>query len=128
MIGRVFGHQVLLNIRCRLTGNHAVEMEAVVDTGFTGFLALPSDTVEAIRLPYARSMYVNLADGSTIEVAVHTATISWNEEVRAVEVLSTGTRPLIGTLLLDGNELTVHFEDAGLVTLNRLQRLSTGGT
>ena len=44
---------------------------------------------------------------------MYAATILWNEEEREVAVLATGKRPLLGTLLLDGCELSIRFEEGG---------------
>jgi clan AA aspartic protease len=88
-----------------------------VDTGFTGFLTLPSAAISALGLPFIRRIAVNLADGSTTHVTVHKATIQWHGSALDVEVLATGPRPLLGTLLLDGCELNVKFTEGGHVSV-----------
>ena len=81
---------------------------------------MPVAAVSAMKLPFIRRMPVNLADDSTILVEVFAATILWNGEERELEVLATGIRTLIGTLLLEGSELKVQFADGGLVTVETL--------
>lgn len=102
------------------TNQSIIEIEFVIDTGFIGFLTLPTDAVTALGLPYSHSIDANLADDSSIRVAVYTAMIVWNGEVREVEILATGRRPLIGTLLLDGYDVDLQFAEGGLVTIERL--------
>ncbi len=65
-------------------------------------------------------MPVNLADNSEVLVAVHEAIILWDGEEREVRVFATGRRPLIGTALLDEQELVIQFTEGGLVTIDEL--------
>jgi clan AA aspartic protease len=92
----------------------------VIDTGFTGFLTLPQAIVAALNLPFLRRISANLADGSTIFLSVDIATIVWDGTLQDVEVLATGRQPLLGTLLLDGYQLTTNFEEGGTVTIDPL--------
>jgi predicted aspartyl protease len=50
---------------------------------------------------------VNLADNSTVPLAVHQATIFWDGVERDVRVFATGRRPLIGTAMLNEQELVI---------------------
>ena len=119
MNGHLSAHHVF-NITFRLPEQPNLEIEYVVDTGFVGYLTLPLAAVLAMNLPFIRRMPANLADDSTILVEVYAAIILWNGEEQEVEVLATGKRPLVGTLLLDGSELNVQFAEGGLVSVNRL--------
>ena len=65
-------------------------------------------------------MPLNLADNSEVLVAVHEAIILWDGEEREVRVFATGRRPLIGTALLDEQELVIQFTQGGLVTIDEL--------
>jgi clan AA aspartic protease len=91
-----------------------------VDTGFVGFLTLPSAAVAALGLPFLHDTPANLADDSEVQLAVHEATIVWQDEERRVRLLATGKRPLLGMALLDGQELVVQCTDGGLVTVDTL--------
>ncbi len=73
-----------------------------------------------MRLPYLYEQRSVLADGSTIYCPVHEATILWNGVRRTVLVLATGRRPLLGTALLDDQELHVRFRENDLVTVDEL--------
>lgn len=104
----------------RLPNRRDVVIEFVIDTGFTDFVCLPLDAVTVLGLPFEYNMRVNLADNSNVVLPVHAATIIWNLEERDVRVLATGTRPLLGTALLDGYELVVQFTEGGIVTIEEL--------
>ena len=120
MAGHVFGRHALLSVTLRLSHQSDLTVEFIVDTGFTGFLSLPAATVLALGLSLLNKMPINLADGRTVEVDTHAATILWNGIERDVRVLATGRRPLLGTALLDGYELVAQFTDGGLVTVEDL--------
>jgi predicted aspartyl protease len=63
-------------------------------------------------------MSANLANDSSIRTDVHIATIVWKNRELDVAVLAMGSRPLLGTALLNGNRLIADFRDNGLVTIN----------
>ena len=48
------------------------------------------------------------------------AEIRWGDQNRVVTVLAMGRRPLLGTALLEGFNLTADFEDDGLLALTPL--------
>jgi clan AA aspartic protease len=118
MAGNVRNRHAMLPIPFRLPGQPDLTLEVVVDTGFTGHLALPPAAATAMGLSFLHRIPADLADDSTIEVSVYAATILWNGAERTVRVLATGRRPLVGTALLEDCELVVQFVDGGLVTID----------
>ena len=120
MKGRVLAHHVLLKVPFRLSNLPELDIEFVVDTGFIGFLTLLPAAVVRPNLPFLRRIPANLADDSTITVDVYVAAIVGDGVEREVEVLATGRRPLLETLMLDGHTLNVQFTDGGLVTVQDL--------
>ena len=93
MIGSVINLHALLNIRfLRIDGSYH-DLEFVVDTGFTGFLTLPSQDVAVLGLPLVYHTRAHLADHSEIRLPVHDGTILWNGTELHVNVLATGERP-----------------------------------
>lgn len=75
MRGVTIRRQATLPVTFHLPGQPDFTLEFVVDTGFTDFLTLPSAAVTAMRLPFSHQETAGLADGSTIRLDVHTATI-----------------------------------------------------
>ena len=120
MTGNVLHKHAMLPVLFRLPGQPDITIEFVVDTGFTGALALPLSAIAALALPYIGEQAANLANDTEVEISLHSATIVWNDTAQEVRVLATGSRPLLGTTLLDGNELLVQFVDRGLVTVDLL--------
>ena len=116
--GTVVSLRALVGVTLRLPNQPAIVIECVVDTGFEGALALPSDAIAVLGLPFYQEIYANLADNSDVSVDTHRATIVWEGQELDVAVLAMGRRPLLGTALLAGKELVAQFVDEGLVTVD----------
>ena len=60
-------------------GPHGPEehVEAIIDTGFNGFMALPAPLVATLGLPYHTRTMATLADGTNVTLAIYQATIVW---------------------------------------------------
>ncbi len=113
------GHATVTLIFLLFNGS-TLPIEFVVDTGFTGHLCLPSEAVSLLRLPFIYDLPANLADNSEVLLPVHEAVIIWDGEEREVNVIATGRRPLLGTALLNDQELVIQFTEGGLVTIDEL--------
>jgi clan AA aspartic protease len=119
LYGRVENRHALLEVMFVFPGGN-LAVEFVVDTGFTDALCLPQPAVDAMQLPFQFDFPATLADGSVVMLPVYEARILWDDEERRVHILATGNRPLIGTALLDGYELTIPFQEGAQVSLEPL--------
>ena len=117
MTGRVRALHALLPVTFQSTNLPDVSAEFVIDSGFTGQLSLAPADVATLGLTYEYPTFAQLADGTSIVVAVHVATILWIGTPRRVRVLATGERPLLGTALLADCDLFVQFREGGMVTV-----------
>lgn len=95
-------------------------MGAVLDTGFTGHLTLPVETVGSLALPELGSEVLVLADGSTEIASVHRATVEWHGRGRTVPALAVGGEPLLGMAMLAGSRLTMDATPGGDVLIAEL--------
>lgn len=100
---------------------HAQELEAVVDTGFGGFLTLPADVVSELDVPFAYIGAVILADDTVAELPIHRASLIWDGQPRAIRAHVTGSAPLIGMMLLDGYRLRIDVKVGGRVIIEPAQ-------
>jgi clan AA aspartic protease len=88
----------------------AVEIDAWVDTGFTGELVLPQERIAALSLPVSAVVRVELGDGSQTVLNTYTCLIEWFGHVKQIEVIAnTGQFPLLGVGLLQNCTLTVDY-------------------
>jgi clan AA aspartic protease len=120
MTGSIGDGSILLTVSFSLPEFPYFALEFVVDTGFTGMLALSPDVITALRLPFLYTAPVQRRDDSIVEKPVHRATISWQGGEREVTILAVEGRPLLGTALLNGTELRVQFRAEGIVTIGEL--------
>ena len=93
------------------------EVEAVVDTGFNGYLTLPPMMMEDLELPVVGDGEAVLADGSEAAFDVYGVTVLWDGQPMYVETGAVGVDPLVGMALLDGHNLNIDVENGGRVLI-----------
>lgn len=93
----------------------------VVDTGFTGALALPASIIQELDLTQHGERTVHLADGQG-RLPIYGALVSWLGQLRAVPVHQVDGDPLAGNALLTGCRLTVDFRSGGGVLIVPLEQ------
>lgn len=95
----------------------ARDIEAIVDTGYDGFLTLPHALVRELGLPFETSGRATLADGSEASFNVHRGTVRWDTVPRNIDVDVSETTPLVGMSLLEWHRLVVDVRDGGRVAI-----------
>ena len=118
--GIVKAREPLIRLTVRGIQGREQEIEAVVDTGNTGWLSLPPKVIADLGLGWCSYGSGTLADGSTSFFDVYEAKILWNGRRRRVYVDELDAKPLIGMALLSGCELKVQVRSRGEVTITRL--------
>jgi clan AA aspartic protease len=111
-------------IRLRIYGprGRQREIEAVIDTGYTGWLTLPRAEITTLRLPWQGFGRGVLADGNVSYFNVYEATVVWDRRSRRVPIDEADTVPLVGMALLRGYELKIEARQGGIVTIKRLKQ------
>ena len=97
------------------------DIEAVVDTGFNGFLTLPTALVSELGLPFVSIGRATLADGSEIAYEVYGVVVLWDEHPIHVEADAADTTPLVGMLLLDGQDLRIRVRNGRAVMIQPVE-------
>ena len=100
------------------TINH--EVEAVVDTGFDGYITLPPDLIDALRLPFLREERIMLANGLVEIAKVYECLIEWDGTQRLIEIQAADTNPLVGMSLMIGCEIRIETKVGGAVQITSL--------
>lgn len=95
-------------------------MEAILDTGFTGSLTLPSPVIAQLGLPWHSRGKAILADGQLQEFAIHEASIIWCDEPRRILVQAIDFVPVLGVRLLMNHRLKVTFQVGGTVRIDAI--------
>lgn len=92
-------------------------IDAVIDTGYTGFLSLPSEIITALELPWTGIDRGTLGDGSEVTFEVYAAEVIWDGEYLDIPVNEAETDPLVGMRLLYGYDLRIRAIEGGSVTI-----------
>ncbi len=104
-------------------GDSFKSIDAVIDTGFTGFLSLPIAIIMELELQWSYRDRATLGDGSETVFDVYNAEIVWDGQLREIEVDAAETEPLLGMALLRGYRLQVDTIEGRLVTIETLSNI-----
>lgn len=118
MIGSVDdAGRALVRIRLKNpTDATEAELDAWIDTGFTGELVLPQQTVMSLGLPLGPSVMARLADGSNVQLDAHTCLLEWFDEWKRIEVVANqGHYPLLGVGLLVDRDLRINYRTKKII-------------
>jgi clan AA aspartic protease len=107
-------------------GGKIESVDAVIDTGFNGFLSLPIATIVELSLPWNYRDRATLGDGSETLFDIYDAQAIWDGQYREIEVNAAETEPLLGMRMLKGYRLQVDTIEGGLVTIEMLPNVSSG--
>jgi len=88
--------ETLVQVLVRGPNGRERQVVAILDTGFSEFLTLPSSTVAFLDLPELQSNEMTLADDTVVEVPVHKATILWDGAERSILLHRVDGTPLLG--------------------------------
>lgn len=110
-----------------VVGNADIQRQvinAVIDTGLTGFLTLPLVVLTTLNLrPYSREEGT-LGDGSTCVFDVYRGIVIWDGEFRQIDINASEASPLVGMSLLYGYRVQFDAIEGGAVTIQSLSSLN----
>ena len=116
--GSAFVRVAVANLR---EPDKAVAVEAIVDTGFSGQLKLPPETVESLGLMrIGESRLARLANNEVQEFDIHVATVFMDGQWRPVQVFAVPGPPLIGMAMMWGSRLSMELRDGGGVLIEEV--------
>ncbi|WP_242055569.1 MULTISPECIES: clan AA aspartic protease [Nostocales] len=88
--GRLIDHKAIVPVIFRLPQQPDFSLDFVIDTGFNDYLTLPVQAVNAMNLPLYSSIPARFADGSEALLAIHLATVVWDDVEKIVPILASG--------------------------------------
>ena len=91
--------------------------DAILDTGFTGFLVLPESVIAELGLTQRGFITLTQGNGEEHRFAFYVGYVSWRGERREIEVLQSIGQPLLGMELLENGHIAVDARDSGAVTV-----------
>ena len=113
-------HEAVVTIPLLGPAGQTREVAAVIDTGFNGYLTLPTTLVADLGLTVVGDGEAVLADGSETAFDVYSVTLFWDGQPRHVEAAAVGIDALIGMMLLDRHSLFVEVAAGGRVVVHAM--------
>ena len=118
IIGKVTANREAV-IKLEIIGSNQKRenVETIIDTGFNGYLTLPNDLINYLKLQLAGSRHVTLGDGNVVVLDMYLAKVLWHGQEREVLILEAEGGPLVGMSLLYGSRVILEVIDNGDVTI-----------
>jgi len=112
--------EAIIRIAVRGTGAREETVDAIIDTGFDGFLTLPASFVSDLALQFAGATKAALGDGSEVSLDAFEAVVAWDNDERSVVTLATGGAPLVGMAMLSGYRVALDVVEGGRVAIQAI--------
>ena len=96
------------------------KQDAIVDTGFNGWLSLSPDLIAQLALPWKRRGRAILGDGSECVFNIYEAVVVWDGVMLKIPIDEADSEPLIGMSLMEGYQLIVQVLEGGHVEIRKL--------
>ena len=110
-------YEAVVTLPLRGPEGQSLEIDAVVDIGYNGFLTLPTTVVAELGLAFGGISRATLADGSVVAFDVYDVTVIWNGIARYISANAADSTPLVGMSLLDRHDLSIRVRDGGHVLI-----------
>ena len=122
MISGVVNSDLEATVRLRLRGpgGQEQEIDAVIDTGFNGFLTVSPALVRQLSLTHLGQSRALLANGQEELLDLYEITLLWDGQWRTVEADAADTDALVGMSLLYRYSVYVEAVEGGQVRLEAL--------
>ena len=117
--------QALVTIEIIDAEGHPRPVEVVLDTGFTGYLTLPAETIRRLGLAPVGRRTFELANGELFEFEAYLASVSWHGRLTDALVLRSDSEPLLGMTLLWSSRVTLDAIAQGEVRIEPLEAMAS---
>ncbi|MEM8505865.1 MAG: clan AA aspartic protease [Cyanobacteria bacterium P01_D01_bin.1] len=95
-------------------------IDALIDTGFTGFLMLSLSVIQQLDLNVYRREVGILADGSRRTFDVYRGLVIWDGERRSVDCNASEADSLVGMSLLYGYRMQIDITEGSTIIISKL--------
>lgn len=110
-------YEAIIRLHVQGPTGHTQDFEALIDTGFNGFLTLPPALITALGLTRRSRGRAQLANGREALIDIYGVTVFWDGQPQYVEADAVDTMPLVGMSLLDGYDLHIQVTVGGQVVI-----------
>ena len=112
--------EATIRLRLRGLGGQEQEIDAVIDTGFNGFLTLSPALIRQLSLTHLGQSRALLANGQEELLDLYEVTLLWDGQWRTVETDAADTDALVGMLLLYRYSVHIEAVEGGQVVIAAL--------
>ena len=113
-------HEATIRLIVQEATGQGHDIEVVIDTGFTGFLTLPTSLIATLGLAWRTRGRVILANGTEDQCDIYAVTVLWDGIPRKILIEAADADPLVGMALLYGHEIRIQVVDGGSVIIEAL--------
>ena len=110
----------IIPLSIRRADGKVFTQNAIIDTGFNGWLSLPPDLIAELNLRWKRRGRAILGDGSECVFNVYEAVVIWDSTLLTIPVDEADAEPLVGMSLMEGYQLTMQIFEGGQVELRQI--------
>lgn len=111
--------EATIRLVVRGPGGQESEVEAIIDTGFDGFLTLPPAFATALGLRRLSRGPATLADGQETLFNIYGSAVIWDGTLLYTETDAIEAPPLVGMSLLYGYDLSIRVMEGGRVLITK---------
>jgi clan AA aspartic protease len=109
----------IISLSIRRSDGGVFTQDAIVDTGFNGWLSLPPDLIAELNLRWKRRGRAILGDGSECVFNVYEVVVIWDGALLTIPGDEANSDPLVGMSLMEGYQLTIQVSEDGYVELRK---------
>jgi clan AA aspartic protease len=106
-------HEIVIKLPVLNSAALEHEIDAILDTGFTGSLTLPPSLIASLGLPWRSRSSAILANGKVQQFDIYAATVIWDGVPRQILIQAIDNEPLLGMVLLVGFDLRARVRFGG---------------
>lgn len=97
----------IIPLSIRRSDGKVFTQDAIIDTGFNGWLSLPPHLIAKLNLRWKRRGRAILGDGSECIFNVYEAVVVWDDTLLTIPVDEADSDLLVGMSLMEGYQLTM---------------------
>lgn len=112
--------EAIIQLSIRRHDGVVFTQDAIIDTGFNGWLSLSPGLINQLNLTWKRRGRAILGDGSECVFDVYEGNVVWDGTLRTIPIDEADSDPLVGMSLMEGYQLTIQVLEGGQVEIQRI--------